>query len=264
MKTKWLVLAGCIFLLAFFASCVPTRKFKASEYHVNSLTADSIRLQATIRKLSSEKLGLEADKITTEQSLTQQLIIKQEELEQKELELAKREKKVSELERVVNMQNASMNRLRNSITKALVGFKPEDLSVNIIDSRIYVSMQEKLLFKTGSARVDPGGKAALGKLAEVLNSNTEIDIIIEGHTDTVPITKKYDDNWDLSVNRAISIARILQKDYHVDPKRLVSSGRGEFYPVDSNNTAEGRSHNRRTEIILSPRLNELYKIIDAK
>ncbi len=254
-------LAGMSLLLA---SCVATRKYEASEAHVRALQADSARLQASIRKLTVEKLGLEADKITTEQSLAQQLIIKQNELNQKEKELAQREQRVSELQRVIVSQNQSMNLLHASISKALIHFRPEELSIEIRDARLYVSLQEELLFKTGSAKVDPKGIEALGKLAGVLNEHPDVDIIIEGHTDTVPISKKYDDNWDLSVNRAISISRILHRKYHVDPRRLIASGRAEYFPVETNNTAAGRARNRRTELILAPKLNELYRIIGTK
>ena len=264
MKTKIFLLTGLAGMALFLSSCVATRKYEASEAHVRSLQADSSRFRDDIRKLTVEKLGLEADKITTEQSLTQQLIIKQNELNQKERELAQREQRVSELQQVIAGQNQSMNRLQASIAKALVHFKPEELSVEIKDARLYVSLQEQLLFKTGSAKVDPKGIEALGKLAEVLNEHPDVDIIIEGHTDTVPISKKYDDNWDLSVNRAISISRILHRKYHVDPRRLIASGRAEYFPVETNNTAAGRARNRRTEIILAPKLNELYRIIRMK
>lgn len=262
MKNTCIKTTAFVLLVSAFASCVSMKKYHASESRINSLQSDSARLQASLRKLSAEKLGIESEKAITEQSLTQQLLIKQQELNAKERQLADREKRLKDLERVIGGQNSSINNLKIAIAKSLVNFKPEELSVEIKDSKLYVSLQEKLLFKTASAKVDPKGVEALGKLAEVLNGHPDIDIMIEGHTDTVPISKKYDDNWDLSVNRAISIARILQYDYHVDPKRLISSGRAEYYPVETNNTVEGRARNRRTEIILYPKLDELYKLIN--
>lgn len=264
MKTKnhYLLFALCIFVVVFTASCVSTKKYHASENRIKSLQADSARLETSVRKLSAEKLGIEAEKAVNEQSFTQQLVIKQEELNAKEKQLRDREQKLNEFQRIIAKQSESINKLKTSVAKALVNFKPEELSVEIIDGQLHVSLQEQLLFKTASAKVDPKGKEALGKLAEVLNSNPDIDIVIEGHTDTVPISKKYDDNWDLSVNRAISIARILEYDYKVDPKRLVSSGRAEYDPVATNSTAAGRAKNRRTEIILLPKLDELYKIVN--
>jgi chemotaxis protein MotB len=126
-----------------------------------------------------------------------------------------------------------------------------------------VSLQEKLLFKSGSDVVDPKGQEALGTLAKVLNSTSNINIMIEGHTDSIPINKvKFQDNWALSTARATSIVRILTKDYMVDPTTITAAGRSKFYPIKSNQTEEGRSANRRTEIILSPNLTELFKLLE--
>ena len=123
-------------------------------------------------------------------------------------------------------------------------------------------MSDKLLFESGSAQVNKQGKAALGKLAEVLKKQTDIDVMIEGHTDSKPIkTVQFKDNWDLSVVRATSVVRILTKDYNVNPLQIVPSGRSEYLPVDSNETAEGRAHNRRTEIIMAPRIDKLMDIL---
>jgi chemotaxis protein MotB len=127
-----------------------------------------------------------------------------------------------------------------------------------------VSLEEKLLFPSGSIVVDPKGAMALKKLAEVLEKNPEISITIEGHTDDVPVIpgSSFRDNWDLSVLRATSVVRILLEGTTIDPKRLTASGRGEFFPVDPSKTAEARQKNRRTEIILSPKLEVLYKLIE--
>jgi chemotaxis protein MotB len=155
-----------------------------------------------------------------------------------------------------------MDKLRKTIADALVNFKPDELSVYIKDGNVYVSLQEKLLFKSGSAVVDPKGKEALGTLASVLNVTPDVNVMIEGHTDTVPIKNAmFADNWALSVARATSIVRILTKDYMLDAHRITASGRGEFHPVQTNETPEGRTSNRRTEIILSPNLNELYQLL---
>jgi chemotaxis protein MotB len=126
-------------------------------------------------------------------------------------------------------------------------------------------MSDKLLFKSGSADVESKGKEALQKLAEVLNKNNEIGIAIEGHTDNVPIkTAIYKDNWDLSAARATNVVRLLTDEYNMDPHRLTAAGRGEFSPVADNSTMEGKAKNRRTEIVLSPKLDELLKAISVK
>jgi chemotaxis protein MotB len=131
------------------------------------------------------------------------------------------------------------------------------------DGMVYVSLSEKLLFKSGSDVVDPKGKEALKSLAQVLNSTIDITVLIEGHTDNVPIkTKLFKDNWDLSTARATSIVRLLTVTNGFDASRITASGRGEFHPVKDNSTVEGRATNRRTEVILSPDLNELYKVLN--
>ncbi len=250
-----------IVFAVLLGSCVSQKKYDKSLARISSLQADSARLEMDKRKLIAEKLGIEADKAVTEYSLTQQILIKQEELKAKEALLGQREQKLNEFQRIIAKQSERIYKMQYSIKEALVGFKPEELTISIVDGKIYVSLQEKLLFKTASAKVDAKGKDALGKLASVLNDHNDFEVVIEGHTDTVPISKKYDDNWDLSVNRAISIARILEYDYKVDPRRMIASGRGEFYPVATNSTAEGRAKNRRTEIIILPDFKELYELV---
>ncbi len=159
--------------------------------------------------------------------------------------------------------SAYINELKNSLKDALNGFKADELNIEVKNGRIYVSLADKLLFRSGSANIEDKGKEALRTLAAVLAKNPEIDILVEGHTDNLPIkTSVYKDNWDLSTARATTIVRILSSDYKVTPSRLSASGRGEHYPVADNKTAEGRAKNRRTEIILSPKLDELYKILN--
>jgi chemotaxis protein MotB len=155
-----------------------------------------------------------------------------------------------------------MTNLKNSIAGALMNYKADELTVYIKDGSVYVSLAEKLLFKSGSDLVNSKGKEALKSLANVINSTKDINVLIEGHTDNVPIkTSQFEDNWDLSAARATSIVRILTKDYGFDPNRITASGKGEYHPVTTNDTPEGRAGNRRTEIILSPDLNELYKLL---
>lgn len=179
-----------------------------------------------------------------------------------EMTIADQAKRLKDLQDLIQSQRNVMNKLKKTIADALVNFKADELSVYVKDGKVYVSLEEKLLFKSGSAVVDPKGKEAIGKLAQVLNSTADISVLIEGHTDTIPIkTEKFADNWALSTGRAVSIVRILTNDYNVDPHRVTASGRGEFQPVKPNDTPEGRASNRRTEIIISPNLSELYKLL---
>ena len=145
----------------------------------------------------------------------------------------------------------------------MLGFNNDELTVTQKDGKVYVAMSDKLLFESGSAHVNKQGKDALGKLADVLKKQNDIDILIEGHTDNKPIkTVQFKDNWDLSVVRATSVVRILTKDYGVNPLQIVPSGRGEYMPVDTNDSTEGRARNRRTEIIMAPRLDKLMDILN--
>lgn len=184
-------------------------------------------------------------------------------LTQKMGELDAREQTIHELQDLIDAQNQKVQRLLGSVKEALLGFGSDELTIQEKDGKVYVAMSDKLLFESGSARVDKRGKEALAKLAEVLNKQTDVDVYIEGHTDSKPInTVQFKDNWDLSVIRATSVVRILTKDYGVNPLRIVPSGRSEFMPVADNATAEGRSRNRRTEIIMAPRLDKLYQMLN--
>ena len=183
-------------------------------------------------------------------------------LKEKMEKLAEREATINKLQAEVDAQNARLQSLLNSVKDALLGFSSDELTVTEKNGKIYVAMSDKLLFESGSAQVNKQGKEALGKLAEVLKKQHDIDVFTEGHTDNKPIkTVQFKDNWDLSVVRATSVVRILTKDYGVNPLQILPCGRGEFMPVDNNESVEGRAHNRRTEIIMAPKLDKLMDIL---
>lgn len=183
-------------------------------------------------------------------------------LKEKMEKLAEREATINKLQAEVDAQNARLQSLLNSVKDALLGFSSDELTVTEKNGKIYVAMSDKLLFESGSAQVNKQGKEALGKLAEVLKKQHDIDVFIEGHTDNKPIkTVQFKDNWDLSVVRATSVVRILTKDYGVNPLQILPCGRGEFMPVDNNESVGGRAHNRRTEIIMAPKLDKLMDIL---
>ena len=183
-------------------------------------------------------------------------------LKEKMEKLAEREATINKLQAEVDAQNARLQSLLNSVKDALLGFSSDELTVTEKNGKIYVAMSDNLLFESGSAQVNKQGKEALGKLAEVLKKQHDIDVFIEGHTDNKPIkTVQFKDNWDLSVVRATSVVRILTKDYGVNPLQILPCGRGEFMPVDNNESVEGRAHNRRTEIIMAPKLDKLMDIL---
>ena len=187
-------------------------------------------------------------------------------LKQKEDMLSARERKLAELEATISRQDSITNALNDIVKRALLSFNNEELTVEMKNGKVYVSLSDKLLFKSGSADIEEKGQEAIKKLAEVLNKNPEIYVLIEGHTDNVPLRNSvnFKDNWELSTGRATNIVRILSDICKVNPKRLTAAGRSEYLPKMSNETAEGRAKNRRTEIILTPKLDELYKLIGTK
>ena len=170
-----------------------------------------------------------------------------------------------ELQQILDRKDSAVNALKNKVSNALLGFEGQGLTVEMKNGKVYVSLDEKLLFRSGSYQVDPKGKQALNQLGTVLERNPDVNIMIEGHTDDVPYRGggALKDNWDLSVMRATSVLKILLDNSRIEPSRLTAAGRGEYQPVDPANTAGARSRNRRTEIILTPKLDELLRILET-
>lgn len=177
--------------------------------------------------------------------------------------LAEREKKVKELEMILSNKDKAVQDLKNKISNALLNFKENDLTVNVKNGKVYVSLAEQLLFGSGSIEVDAKGVGALQQLSKAIKDQKDIQIMVEGHTDNVPIGKKsqyMQDNWDLSVMRATSITKILTK-AGVSANQITASGKGEYSPLVANTSDQNKQKNRRTEIIITPNLDELFKIL---
>jgi chemotaxis protein MotB len=243
----------------------------ASREKENSQLKSSLADQTSKNKDLTDQLNVLQGKYSTlinsslsqTDKLSKALAAKSDELNSKEKLLSEREKTLNEMNQVIARQDSITKSLNSILRNALLGFNSDELSVEIKNGKVYVSLSDKLLFKSGSSSVEDKGKEALKLLGGVLDKNRDIDILVEGHTDNVPIhTSVYKDNWDLSVARATSIVRILAGDYKIAPTRMTASGKGEFFPKADNETAEGRAKNRRTEIILSPKLDELMKLLN--
>lgn len=219
------------------------------------------------------------------QKLTGQLASTQEQLQRKEDDLKKlsveldnkkkdldvlnnqlkqREARVKELEDILKQKDEAVNSLKKKVSDALLGFEGKGLTITQKNGKVYVSLEESLLFATGKWSVEAKGVEVLKKLAKVLETNTDINVMVEGHTDDVPMKGLGDvkDNWDLSAVRATSVVKILTQNSSLDPKRLTAAGRGEYFPLDESKTKEARAKNRRTEIILTPKLDELLKVLE--
>jgi len=169
------------------------------------------------------------------------------------------------LESLISRQDSMVNALKNKVKEALLGFENNGLTIEQKNGKVYVSLDESLLFASGSYSVGERGIDALKKLAKVLEQNQEINVLVEGHTDNVPLKGSGDikDNWDLSVKRATSVVKIITENSKTNPKRLTAAGRGEYFPLDLTNTPEGRKKNRRIEVILTPKLDELFELLET-
>jgi chemotaxis protein MotB len=257
----FLYMISCAIL---FTSCISQKKYQASLTREQALNAKNIELGNTITDLRSQIATLQTDNAKLIKQIDDAMknaasATGVANMTQKQLDAE--QKRLWDLRKLLQQQKDAVESLRKKMADALVGFNSNELQVFVKNGRVYVSLQENLLFPSGSAVVNPKGKQALGTLAQVLNSNPDINVVVEGHTDSVPIHGKFQDNWELSTARANAIARILIDSYSVDPTRITASGRSKFEPVDTNDTPEGRQHNRRTEIILAPKLDQLMQLL---
>ncbi|WP_421946072.1 OmpA family protein [Pedobacter sp.] len=178
-------------------------------------------------------------------------------------DLAAREKRLKEVEEVLRKRDEATNQLKEKLQQALLGFTKSGLTVEIKNGKVYVSLTDKLLFPSGSIIIDEKGKQALTELAKVLKQQPEINISVEGHTDNQKVNNlgQIKDNWDLSVLRSTSVVRYLTDNEKIESVRMTATGKGEYQPLGANSSAEARSKNRRIEIVLSPKLDELYNLI---
>jgi chemotaxis protein MotB len=234
---------------------------KKMETDLNKLQAE---LQATAEQLKVREAALkttEGDLGSSRTELERSLA----ELESSRRDLELKQQKLLELQRVLAQKDSTVEAIRSTVASALRGFADKGLKVEERNGKVYVSMDNKLLFATASTEVGAEGKKALAELARVLQANPEINVMVEGHTDDVPLkgSGQMKDNWDLSALRATEIIRILLTGTTINPARLTAAGRSQYLPVDPAATPEARAKNRRTEIILTPKLDELFRVIES-
>jgi chemotaxis protein MotB len=211
-------------------------------------------------QLTQEQLLKKEDEL---KALELRLNKQQQDLDALAAQLKQREARVNELESILKNKDQATAELKKKLQDALTGFEGKGLTITQKNGKVYVSMDESLLFESGKTAVQPKGIDALKNVAKVLEQNPEINVLIEGHTDDVPMkgAGEIKDNWDLSVIRATSVTKIILQNSKTDPTRITSAGRGEFFPLDPAKTPEARKKNRRTEIILTPKLDELLKVL---
>lgn len=222
-------------------------------------TNDNAKLSGDLQ-LTREELLKKQDEL---KALEMKLNGQKQDLDKLGLELQKREARVNELEEILRKKDQAAADLKKKLSDALFNFENKGLTITQKNGKVYVSMDESLLFASGKTMVETKGVEALKNVAKVLEQNPDINVVVEGHTDDVPMkgSGEIKDNWDLSVMRATSVTKIMLGSAKIDAKRITSAGRGEYFPLDSAKTPEARKKNRRTEIILTPKLDELLKVL---
>lgn len=256
-------------LQAAYDDAVKERDKLRSDYAATKNNLDNLRASYdALEKNSSAEIAKNSQKnrelLAQLEAKEQALAAENERLEKLKKELESRSQRVAELENVIAAKDANMRALKDAISKALTNFEGKGLTVEQRDGKVYVSMENKLLFESGSWYVGAQGKQAVKQLGSVLAENPDIAILIEGHTDNVPYkgNAQLSGNWDLSTKRATAIVNILRENNAINPENLTAAGRGEYAPVATNNTSEGRAKNRRIEVILTPKLDEISKLLN--
>ena len=246
---------------------------------IAALQQQNAALTSSRDQLQAQKTALEQEKTRNEEALRSSLLSRSQQLNQLNdnltgaeqansaltADLRSKEQRIAEMQRILDQKDAAVKALRQKVGDALLGFNAQDLQVNVKNGKVYVSLSEQLLFKSGSTRVDPKGQEALKKLATALQGNQDVNVLVEGHTDNVPIAKGtagMRDNWDLSVLRATEITRLLTTN-GLPASQVTPSGRAEYVPIAENNSPTNKALNRRTEIILTPKLDELFQILES-
>lgn len=256
-----------------------------NQKEIAALQQQNADLTKSRDQLTLEKTALAADKARNEESLRGSLLSKNQQVNQlnqnlgdaetdirnknadlqsKDADLQSKNARIADLQNALAQKDAATKALRQRVSDALLGFNAQDLQVSVKNGKVYVSLSEQLLFKSGSTKVDPKGQDALRKLAVALKDNKDVNVLVEGHTDNVRIkgatASGARDNWDLSVMRATEITRLLTT-AGMDPAQVTPSGRAEFLPLAPNDTPANKALNRRTDIILTPKLDELFSIL---
>lgn len=263
-------------LSVLLTSCVSSKKYADLEDQHSRTKQDLVDVKADLQACLVEKdhlmelnNSLKEDKARSLQQVENLTVLTQSSSDNIKEVIAQ----LSEKDKYINGVRDAMTK-KDSINLALAfqlkkdlaaGIQDEDIQIEVEKTVVYISIADKMLFKSGSATVSDRAKEVLGKVATVVNGKPEMEVQVEGYTDNVPIsTNNMKDNWDLSVARATSVVRVLQNDFEVAPSRLIAAGRSEYVPLATNDTAEGRSINRRTRIVILPKLEEFFDILEQK
>lgn len=238
--------------------------YNALKSTYDNLTASYDALEKNSSEAIAENIQKNRELLAQLEAKEQALATENARLKTLEKDLKNRSEQVAELENLIAAKDAAMTALKNAISKALTDFEGKGLTIEQRNGKVYVSMENKLLFKSGSWAVGSQGRQAVQQLGKVLGDNPDIAVLIEGHTDNVPYkgNAQLSGNWDLSTKRATAIVNILRENAAINPENLTAAGRGEFAPIATNDTADGKAKNRRIEVILTPKLDEITKLLN--
>jgi chemotaxis protein MotB len=291
----WKQFSVCLFSGCLLVSCVSSKKYKNIQDDYSSLSNKYNQLQTDLKRCEDDKLKLNNnlsslqsnneyqksqiktlnDQVEYLKTNTTQMLgnlkdlsvisDKQAESVTKSLEkLSERDNYIKDLQGSLARKDSLNLILVMNLKGAFSDISDNDIDVKVDKGVVFISISDKLLFATGKYDLSSSAKKVLGKVAQVLNNQPNLEFLVEGHTDNVPISGGLiKDNWDLSALRATSIARVLQNDYKIDPKRMTAGGRAEFVPVEDNSTAAGRAANRRTRIVVLPQLDQFYQLLES-
>lgn len=284
---KTLNFSTVVLIALILSSCVSQKKYTALQNQLDTEEANLSSCRDNLKTTKSDKLILESN-LANEKSRANKLENQVDYFKSTNTNLLERlsdlsivsksgAENISKSLEALNQQNnyikdltTSMQRkdslnlvLVMNLKRSLDDFDDEDINIEVKKGVVYVSISDKMLFRSGSYKINDRAKNVIGKIAKIINDHNELDILVEGHTDNVPIsTECMVDNWDLSVKRATSIVRLMQTEFNVQPSRMTAGGRSEFVPKTTNETAQGRAVNRRTEIVILPKLDQFFELLE--
>lgn len=263
------------------SSCVSQKKYTELEGNFNRKSQELVDVKANLMKCQIESEGkisaleqrvidLNKDKEKTLEYVDNLTVLSKsasENIKETLAQMGKKDEYITYIQKAITRKDSINLALGFKLKKVLKdGFHDDDIQVNVEKTVVYISIADKLLFKSGSATISNDAKSVLGKVAEVIAAQPDLEVMVEGYTDNKKVisNSSIKDNWDLSVKRSTAVIRVLQNDFNIEPSRLIAAGRSEYMPLDSNDTVEGRSRNRRTRIVLMPRLEQFFELLENK
>jgi chemotaxis protein MotB len=269
-----------VFASILLSSCVSQKKYTELEDNFKNKSQELVDVKADLMKCRVEKdarvsaleqqvVDLKKDKEKTLEYVDNLTVLSKsasDNIKETLAQMGKKDEYIQHIQKAMTRRdsiNLALGFKLKSVLKE--GFNDEDIQIDVEKTVVYISIADKLLFKSGSATISAAAKDVLQKVADVVSAQPELEIMVEGYTDNKPIsTAGIKDNWDLSVKRATSVVRMLQNDFSIEPARLIAAGRSEYLPLETNDTVEGRARNRRTRIVLMPKLDQFFKLLESK